>query len=278
MNRTMRKGDELCQICGEETESLEHTLFFCSNARNVWERAPVQWEGLNDLRRDFWQWFSKIRGASKGHEENQRIQLTINLLWHIWKARNKWIFNAERVDFMDVIHQAQQDWNEVQDVLIEAQQRNTGRTKMNSSQEKWSPPDLGSIKLNKAAIVQKNKKMGSLDIVARDYQGKVVAAWGILNTNVTSLKILEAKGVKQCLIQARKEGWSRIIIETGSKELMGYFSSGSCGDVECENILLDIVDPKSWFYKCSFSFLSKIGNVISHCIASLVIDSGLDRK
>ncbi|KAL3511093.1 hypothetical protein ACH5RR_030494 [Cinchona calisaya] len=97
-----------------------------------------------------------MREASKGHEGNQRIQLTINLLWHIWKAKNKWIFNAERVDFMDVIHQAQQDWNELHDVLIEAQQRNTGRTKMNSSQEKWSPPDLGIIKLNTAAIVQKN--------------------------------------------------------------------------------------------------------------------------
>ncbi|XP_071924941.1 uncharacterized protein [Coffea arabica] len=44
------KGSLLCRSCGEEVETIEHMLFFCGNAETTWKLAPLQWDGLKELR------------------------------------------------------------------------------------------------------------------------------------------------------------------------------------------------------------------------------------
>ena len=42
------KEEERSDCCGDNMETIEHLLFFCTNATIVWKMAPVRWDGLRD--------------------------------------------------------------------------------------------------------------------------------------------------------------------------------------------------------------------------------------
>lgn len=49
--------DDVCHQCGEEVETMEHLLFYCTKAKLLWKLAPVQWDGLlayTDSPKDWW--------------------------------------------------------------------------------------------------------------------------------------------------------------------------------------------------------------------------------
>lgn len=60
--------------------------------------------------------------SSKEKQGADRIRLTVNLLWQIWKARNKLTFQSELVDAKVIIDKAQQEWIEYE-VVYESDTR-----------------------------------------------------------------------------------------------------------------------------------------------------------
>ena len=50
--------------------------------------------------------------SAKETQGVDRIRLTVNLLWQIWKSRNKLTFQSELVDAKAIIDKAQQEWIE----------------------------------------------------------------------------------------------------------------------------------------------------------------------
>lgn len=72
---------------------MEHVLFDCEAAKRIWKLSPVSWGGLADLQANFWRWWEGLLQAKERERGSDRIELTINILWQIWKARNKACFN-----------------------------------------------------------------------------------------------------------------------------------------------------------------------------------------
>lgn len=95
ISRRVGKGDPMCRYCGEDIESIEHMLFFCPSAQAVWERAPITWDGIKHLRNNFLHWWTEIIDASKAKHREGHGELTLNILWQIWKARNETISNKK---------------------------------------------------------------------------------------------------------------------------------------------------------------------------------------
>ena len=89
IHRRAATGDPICKGCGEELETIEHTLLQCPLAKNVWKVAPVKWDGADDQRYNFTKWWGRISEAKSRQEGNSHIGLTANILWQMWKERNK---------------------------------------------------------------------------------------------------------------------------------------------------------------------------------------------
>lgn len=87
--RRIVKGDTIRKCCEEEVETAEHMLFFCSNARKMWKLAPVQWDGFLQFRYDFWKWWEELSKAIQRINGKEHIELTVNIMWNIWRARNE---------------------------------------------------------------------------------------------------------------------------------------------------------------------------------------------
>ncbi|XP_027157988.1 uncharacterized protein LOC113759609 [Coffea eugenioides] len=123
------RGDWLCRCCRESQETLEHMFFFCSNATTIWEATPLCWDGLESFRSKFWFWWEELKDAVKKERGKDRVELTVHLLWHIWKSRNGMQFNKKRRDPRTAVNKAVVGWREYHEAQLEEAERVDGSVK-----------------------------------------------------------------------------------------------------------------------------------------------------
>lgn len=104
--------DDTCKVCGEGKETVNHLFFHCLKANIIWKLAPVRWEISEQQALSFKQWWSSLENAENSKEMSDRKELTAYILWHIWKNRNRWTFNAETWSEIDIVQGAWNEWIE----------------------------------------------------------------------------------------------------------------------------------------------------------------------
>lgn len=117
----MRKGcsvDQHCPLCGEEEENLKHLFFKCGRAQLVLKLTLVKWDGLDKEAVKFEWWWQKLCALSMDKINQDRIQLSVYILWLLWKTRNMWIFNGERRTEKEIVDLAIAEWQEFTEVTV----------------------------------------------------------------------------------------------------------------------------------------------------------------
>lgn len=89
--------ESFCPVCVGVLETGDHIFTICPRARRVWDRLNVHiLEGQQRL--------SWLIGCESHHPAQVRLDMVLNILWHIWKARNAMIFNAKDITVVGVLH------------------------------------------------------------------------------------------------------------------------------------------------------------------------------
>ncbi|XP_071928124.1 uncharacterized protein [Coffea arabica] len=78
-----------------------------SKAQEVWKMAPLQWDGLKEQTGTFQVWWTAILEATNRTNGKEHIELTVNILWQLWKRRNEWKFNAKQRHPWKIVQKAQ---------------------------------------------------------------------------------------------------------------------------------------------------------------------------
>ncbi|KAK9025200.1 hypothetical protein V6N11_065096 [Hibiscus sabdariffa] len=89
-------GSDRCSVCDNGTESIEHVLRLCPQARQVWETmiTPGKLSVFESLPFDTWllQCFNNIDGIRVGNDIwNTRFAM---ICWLIWKTRCATVFGS----------------------------------------------------------------------------------------------------------------------------------------------------------------------------------------
>ena len=106
------KINNICQLCGEEIETVDHMILQCRVAWEIWSMA------LNDLRNHLCRRNTVIDlllYILNSPREDQKCMFALILGWRIWKMRNKLVFENKRDHIIRVIHAAVTDiriWTE----------------------------------------------------------------------------------------------------------------------------------------------------------------------
>ncbi|XP_027086499.1 uncharacterized protein [Coffea arabica] len=217
----------MCVGCGEDIETIEHMLFYCPAAQVVWKLAPVKWEGIAELQCNFWRWWDAVMQSAREVQGLDRIQLTVNILWQVWKARNKMTFQTERVDAKLIVDKAQREWLE-----YEAENETTGQSDTTSgengqSQQKWEPPKEGVIRINIDAALSAKMVRTGFGIIARNWRGEIVKAKGITARRRGEATTEEALAIRCALEMARSTGWTTIEVQSDCKYVVNLINSGN---------------------------------------------------
>ncbi|XP_027150299.1 uncharacterized protein LOC113750534 [Coffea eugenioides] len=267
------KGSNICSCCGDNAETIEHMLFFCPTAKVVWKLAPVKWDGIAELQGNFWNWWVAVMQSAKEAHGLDRIQLTVSILWQVWKARNKMTFQAERGNAKLIVDKAHSEWLEYEACNETNGRPATPAEENGQSQQKWEPPKEGVIRINTDAVLSAKMVRTGLGIIARNWHGKIVKAKGIVTRRRGVPAIEEAMAIRSALEMTKNAGWTTIEVQSDCKCVVSLINSSNRQDCKLQTILDDIEDLKKNFDCCVFLFIPRTANTCSHALAQFAVKS-----
>jgi len=99
-HKNIRTRDEAnCEFCPDVLETDEHIFVLCSRSRAVWSRLGINL--LPGHHKTPW-----LIGCHLPLPDQTRVDATLVLLWHLWKARNAKIFDQLDLPAQEVIRRA----------------------------------------------------------------------------------------------------------------------------------------------------------------------------
>ncbi|XP_021743502.1 uncharacterized protein LOC110709598 [Chenopodium quinoa] len=87
-------NDATCHICGGARETIIHSLFECSAAKEIWEHSELSEHLIDSPTESFiarWKWlYGKVEGSI--------LRRMAALMWAAWRCRNLIVFENEHPD------------------------------------------------------------------------------------------------------------------------------------------------------------------------------------
>ncbi|XP_010507236.1 PREDICTED: uncharacterized protein LOC104783832 [Camelina sativa] len=113
LNSRGMKLDPLCETCGMEGESINHLLFECSFARQVWAVAgfPLPENGFDKI--SIYQNLHLVFSICKNVQLSLQIKRYLPwILWLMWKNRNNLVFEGNVYLITDLVKKIREDAEE----------------------------------------------------------------------------------------------------------------------------------------------------------------------
>ena len=160
-----------CLLCGAEEETINHILFLCPYARQVWalSNVPIPSEGYKSTVHDNFKYLFSLRKNGKISVEIQAVFPWI--IWFLWKNRNKLLFDGSIYPPELLIRQAYEDstaW-----FLAQIPKHDETLMKLHQPSH-WNPPLWTEVKCNIGFSWSKKLSLSGASWVVRDTMGNVL--------------------------------------------------------------------------------------------------------
>ncbi|XP_042964700.1 uncharacterized protein LOC122298922 [Carya illinoinensis] len=96
--------DSACPICLHPTETIEHTLWDCPSARDVWALSNRKFQKASTPSPSF---AEKLESLEVTKETKELLLFAITT-WNLWKRRNEAVFQGHLTHPSSVVNQSQQ--------------------------------------------------------------------------------------------------------------------------------------------------------------------------
>nr|XP_027100870.1 uncharacterized protein LOC113719906 [Coffea arabica] len=253
VRRRTGQGDPTCTTCGTAQETVEHLLLTCPHSMNIWKAAPIQWDGAKDHQGNFKRWWLRISEARLRPEGLEHIGLTANILWQVWKERNKREFEkSDIVTPFKTITRAHKDWME--------QLQEEGTTVGKSTEETAPRQDMQDQNFTNEGVVimeiETTKKKGQhtvgIGVTVKEYARNRMTRWLMNEISLGSKVLDDALALKLALCKAVHRNWSKVKLKFCNKELWRQIKQQSPADIKMATVLEDISKLQRLFCMCSF--------------------------
>lgn len=256
-----------CPRCHSKHETLEHMLFQCKLSREVWCGSPfgfVVSGSWNSIHFSEW-WFSFPHTSQSSEDAADMGALFASICWFLWKARNKLHFDGLRWDSSSILEKASALCSE-----FKAANNSRYRRPISSGStphSRWLLPPIGCIKFNVDGAVRRQTGIVGVGIVARDYSGIILGTTSIPFPGLFSPRSAEALAFREALVLAANKGFSSIIVEGDSLEVVQALTQDGKTFSDCGSILSDCLELLPLFSSCSFKYVKRSCNRVAHSLA-----------
>ncbi|OMO94054.1 reverse transcriptase [Corchorus capsularis] len=260
------KQDPLCELCGQEVETIEHMILTCEWTRKVW------WEGCFGLKickdriRTMDQWILEVfLEVNNSHGDVDIIKSTIAYTcWIIWNLRCQAIIEHKSLESVKAIQ-----W--ISSAVKEYYMVCTGKKKSDrdvASEVFWEKPQDGWCKINCDGAYCHQSKQAGIGVVVRDAEGHLLHGLG-KQVKGDSALMIEAIAVKTGLKLAKEMRLSNIIVEMDSEVLYkNIVDRGKNRDWRIGPILADIDHLSTCIDSIKFNFVKRNANLAADWIAT----------
>nr|XP_027102930.1 uncharacterized protein LOC113724203 [Coffea arabica] len=246
--KRIHHGDPIYDGCGEQEETTEHMSFQYSRAQEVWKMAPIQWDRLTKQIGNIIAWWTAMLEATSRTEGREHVELTVNILWQIWKRRNEWKFNAKRRHPWKTVKKAQQEWQEQasawrkEKMIPEDAERD---------REVVEPEEVGrdEMQIRISTHVQEQTNRVGTGIIETNFNHQLVSAWALTDRKTGNHLQTITEAMKMAITKARQQQWQKITIHILSPQLLKVITKGMAKDIKMATLTDDINNPRAFIPK-----------------------------
>lgn len=245
----------ICQICSSNVETISHALLGCKMAKKVWRSSQFPEMLVESKSHD-------ISGMFQGLTKKQHIskmETVAALLWIIWTARNKWLFEGRKDDLISLVARAES--------IVEAFRNskkpleNFQARKEDDKANQWCPPLKGWLKVNVDTAADEKRQVAGLGVMVRDWKSNCIAAAIKTSRFFGSISMVEAAAMEWGMQVAARVGGKSVLIESDSHELVELVNNRISSMSEIVWVILEILEKRI------ISKISKLSTLLDYVMA-----------
>ncbi|XP_071722606.1 uncharacterized protein [Rutidosis leptorrhynchoides] len=243
--------DPTCPLCSTlNPETTEHLFLLCSWTRRLWSHShiniPINQQSIT--RMDAW-----LIGQIEQRHNYPDLELIASLLWHIWKARNQFIFRQQCPDHLQVIDLAfaQVRTAKITNQLLQRATRSCLQLDM-----LWRPPKPGMVKINIDGAYYSDSVTGAMASIHRDHFGNLLHGF-TYDFPTTSALQSETQALTITLDHLLSKGkhQNQLIIESDCLMLVQAIQDPTTTPWEMRSLLAEVTGARGLGFRPSPSFL-----------------------
>jgi hypothetical protein len=255
----------LCPLCGTEFESSIHAIWLCEAAKAVWSACPARIQKCATGDSDFLTLF----GLLSARLSLEDLQFFAMVAQRVWFRRNKYVFDGVFTPPRCLIKGASESLSDFRDasslLLLNTQ------VQPPSLPVQWRKPPQGFVKLNWDAALEKNQRLIGVGVVARHFEGKVIAAKCSSQRYISDSSVAEAFGARLCTEFGLFLGLRSVIFEGDALEVVQELNRVNEDAGHLGNLIGDIRVLLRRFDCWSFAHVKREGNKVAHSLAKYAI-------
>ncbi|XP_058185931.1 uncharacterized protein LOC131303156 [Rhododendron vialii] len=165
-------NNPMCPMCGKHSESIEHLLFHCKWAKNVWFKSPIS-GGIfpNNINSPLsWSIAAKEK-MDTGSWSSDFLAKAIFIAWYIWIARKEMVFQDKIGPPHGTMARALGAWGEFKAAKEAVQIHVPPSDRPPPAPKLWAAPPPGTLKINCDASWTEAAQKGWGGIILRNSRG-----------------------------------------------------------------------------------------------------------
>jgi ribonuclease HI len=192
------------------------------------------------------------------------------LIWSLWQNRNNKIWQNEQECGRRLginAHQHWLDWVQLQNFHA----HDTAASAQLQQQIRWEKPPVGWFKCNTDAGFHDGSNRASAGWILRNYMGNFVLAGTAWYRGKHSIIEGEAKALLEAMSTMEQNGFSHVIFETDSKNVVDAIHNLRLGISEFSSIICNIRNVLSQNQNFVVKFVKRQANMVAHNLARAAI-------
>lgn len=255
-------------MCEGDIEHMNHLFLDCKYAKDCWLEVNLDFGAREEEY--IHEWLLNMLAIAP---EVVLIKIA-SVLWGIWFARNKRIFEGRIMSAACAVHWSYMQVKEWQ----AANQRNnvasSNDEQCTRSDQKWKPPAVDQLKINVDASVIEGQNSYAVGIVLRNSQGQFVA--GKTRRFGEAVPVLEAElaGIWEAMVWSHELTSGSVVIESDSLLSVNAINQDYENILESGDLVQQCQEMIRASGRISVSYIKKQANKVAHNLAKIPCEIG----
>ncbi|KAL1221244.1 putative ribonuclease H protein [Cardamine amara subsp. amara] len=240
----------LCPACKMQPEKVCHVLFLCPMAAQAWELAKLPTPRNGFSHSSIILNFHHLLACCDSNKTEFVMRRAFPwVLWHIWKARNSFVFEKTRQSIDSLVELAQDEADEWFIANGPVHKTNDLSQRIDPMYHKWRQPTLPFIKCNIGCSWAIANKNSGVAWIARDHWDNTVLHGRRSYSKVNSRLEAELLSLLWATENMSSLRFSHVIFEVSSRMIVDIFGSANFfrgDDTLVQNIQANLQQFAAW--------------------------------